>query len=340
MLDTICKQSYVDNLSNVILWESLYPYRVITGHVYPAHIDSETILQTDRARSSRLPIPLSDDPYMAVGQSYLATITDSECEPFEDSREIEIPQPLPIAPSPIPPSDDPYLIYRTYGRAYSADLIPKHVSQNSGGNCFVSVFISQEEVPVVDIATDEPLGLGYEALRRRELALRESSMPSTFEIGRSSRSMSEQHRVEETSTPRSRVHATWTPPSLEWSSGSLPVLPSSLVVPTSVASPATTLVATIVVDEDEFLERNRLRSLEQEQERAIVTFGAIWRPVLALESWVGYVDAQRAEMWRARYDDHRLMHNLLVHNTTMQSELQEIRDCVTILEREGSRRGQ
>ncbi|GJR66721.1 hypothetical protein Tco_0012786 [Tanacetum coccineum] len=76
----------------------------------PAHIDSETISQTDGARSSRVPIPLPDDHYMAVRQAYLATITDSESEPFKDYRETEIPQPLPIASSLVPSSDDPYLI--------------------------------------------------------------------------------------------------------------------------------------------------------------------------------------------------------------------------------------
>ncbi|GKC02673.1 hypothetical protein Tco_0994283 [Tanacetum coccineum] len=55
-----------------------------------------------------------------------------------------------------------------------------------------------------------------------------------------------------------------------------------------------------------------LRSLKQEQERATVTFGAIWRPVLALESWAGHVDAQGAEMWQAKYDDYWLIHDLLV----------------------------
>ncbi|GKB85905.1 hypothetical protein Tco_0958177 [Tanacetum coccineum] len=49
----------------------------------------------------------------------------------------------------------------------------------------------QQAVPVVDTAADEPLGLGYVALRRCELALGEGSMPSTFEIGQSSRSMLE-----------------------------------------------------------------------------------------------------------------------------------------------------
>ncbi|GJW12233.1 hypothetical protein Tco_1578060 [Tanacetum coccineum] len=61
-----------------------------------------------------LPITLqstyTDDPYMAVRHAYLATITDSKSKPFEDSRETEIPQPLPISSSPVPPLDDPYLI--------------------------------------------------------------------------------------------------------------------------------------------------------------------------------------------------------------------------------------
>ncbi|GKC18463.1 hypothetical protein Tco_1020613 [Tanacetum coccineum] len=229
----------------------------------------------------------------------------------------------------------------------------------------------QQAVPVVDITADDPLGPGYRALRHHE-------------------SMSAQQRVEDTPTPRLWVCATWvdpvdglvyadipidvppvcvhvqTPPSSEWSFGSLPVSPSSLAVPTMVASPVTTLAANIAVGEDEFLEvgaqlelhesilhdhtqrldalppaffkgydrdlrelytrsrevrdqifsqRYRLKILEQEEERATLTFGVIWRPVLALESW-------------AR------------HNTTMQRELQEMRDHVTILEREGSRRGQ
>ncbi|GJU35896.1 hypothetical protein Tco_1184250 [Tanacetum coccineum] len=45
-----------------------------------------------------------------------------------------------------------------------------------------------------------------------------------------------------------------TPPSLEWSSGSLPILPSYPVVPSPIASPVATPTATISVDEDQFLE--------------------------------------------------------------------------------------
>nr|GEV05954.1 integrase, catalytic region, zinc finger, CCHC-type, peptidase aspartic, catalytic [Tanacetum cinerariifolium] len=151
----------------------------------------------------------------------------------------------------------------------------------------------------------EDEGLGYKALKCRELALEEGSMPSTFE----------------------------TPPSPEWSSGSLPISPSSLVVPSPIASPVTTPVATISVDEDQFLEgydrdlrelyarsreardeffsqHYRLRSLEREQERDIVTFEALWRLVLALEAWARRVDARMAEMSKTRYDDHRLIHDV------------------------------
>ncbi|GJV22332.1 hypothetical protein Tco_1371352 [Tanacetum coccineum] len=74
--------------------EETYTFTVLSQVMSTlAHIDSETISQTDIARSSRVPVPLPDDPYMAV-------------------RETKIPQPLPFAPSPVPPSDDHYLIIR------------------------------------------------------------------------------------------------------------------------------------------------------------------------------------------------------------------------------------
>nr|GEY57835.1 hypothetical protein [Tanacetum cinerariifolium] len=220
-----------------------------------------------------------------------------------------------------------------------------------------------QAVPAVDTTADKPLGLGYEALRRRELALGHGLVPSTFEIGQSSRFLLEQQIVEDTSAPRIPVRTTWIDPedstvyldigidsrscapiqtsaSPEWSSNSLPVSPSSLVVPSPIASLPTTLATTISVDEDQFLKRYRLRSLKWEQEMATVAFGTLWRPVLALKAWARHVDARRIEMGHARYDDHRLIHDLLVQNTMTQRELQELRDRVTTLEREGSHRGQ
>ncbi|GJX75812.1 hypothetical protein Tco_0322623 [Tanacetum coccineum] len=127
-----------------------------------------------------------------------------------------------------------------------------------------------------------------------------------------------------------------TSPSPEWSSGSLPISPTPsiipspisspmipLIVPSPVASPATAeaegfltelgaqrydrdigefFTRSGAVRDEIFSQRYRLRSLEHEQERVTVTFGAIWRPVLALESLAGQTDAQRATLWHAISD--------------------------------------
>ncbi|GKF13465.1 hypothetical protein Tco_0054927, partial [Tanacetum coccineum] len=47
-----------------------------------------------------------------------------------------------------------------------------------------------------DTAASGPLGLGYGTLRRRELAVGEDQVPSTFEVGQSSRSMPERQGAE------------------------------------------------------------------------------------------------------------------------------------------------
>ncbi|GJR28912.1 hypothetical protein Tco_1105144 [Tanacetum coccineum] len=72
-------------------------------------------------------------------------------------------------------------------------------------------------------------------------------------------------------------------------------------------------------------------SLECEKERTAVTFRALWRPVLALEAWAGRVDTRLADMSRDRYDDHRLIHDMLVQQAAMKRELQEMRGRVTAL---------
>ncbi|GKB15390.1 hypothetical protein Tco_0849313 [Tanacetum coccineum] len=119
----------------------------------------------------------------------------------------------------------------------------------------------------------EPLGIGYRVLRHLELGVEED----TFEVGQSSRPMPEQQRVERVSPFRQPTLTTWvdpedgrvytdipayvppvapvqTPPSHEWSSCSLPILPSSPVVPSPIASPVATPTATISVLEDQFIE--------------------------------------------------------------------------------------
>ncbi|GJT93177.1 hypothetical protein Tco_1082022 [Tanacetum coccineum] len=226
----------------------------------------------------------------------------------------------------------------------------------------------QQAAPVVGTAVSAPLGLGYGALRRRELALEEDHVYSTFEVGQGSGSAPESERLNPEDgmvyidvpaypPPAPPVQ---TPPSPEWTSGSLPISPSPSVVPSPISSPMIPLtvpspVATPATAETEgfltelgaqvemqgglirdhavrleelspalferydrdigelftrsgavrdeiFSQRYRFRSLEYEQERVAVTFGAIWRPVLALESWAGQTDAQRAALWHAISD--------------------------------------
>ncbi|GKE23235.1 hypothetical protein Tco_1434747 [Tanacetum coccineum] len=90
-----------------------------------------------------------------------------------------------------------------------------------------------------------------------------------------------------------------TPPSPEWTSGSLPISPShsdvpspisSLMIPLTVPSPIATPAA---VETEGFLTKLGAlfeRSLKYEHERVVVTFRAIWRPVLALEAWAVETD--------------------------------------------------
>ncbi|GKD96090.1 hypothetical protein Tco_1379987, partial [Tanacetum coccineum] len=249
---------------------------------------------------------------------------------------------------------------------------------------------------------------GPRAARRRALDLAEDIAHSTYEVGQSSGSVPVQQTVEETTTPRLPVRTTWEDPVdgtiytdiecvmspvrapvqtlalPEWSSDSLPVSLASLTVPSLVASLVTTLVAIIVVDEDEFLEvgaqlelygsihhdhtqrldalpptlfegygrdftrlfvrseavRNeihsqyfRLRSLERVQEQATITFGALWRPVLALEAWAGQTDARRAALWQARFEDQREILALRMQHAVDQHKMQELRERVATLER-------
>ncbi|GJU49448.1 hypothetical protein Tco_1219003 [Tanacetum coccineum] len=62
------------------------------------------------------------------------------------------------------------------------------------------------------------------------------------------------------------------------------------------------------------------------------------RPVLELEAWAGRVDTRLANISRDRYDDHRLICDMLVQQATMQRELQEMRGRVTTLEQERDHR--
>ncbi|GKD37477.1 hypothetical protein Tco_1257684 [Tanacetum coccineum] len=89
----------------------------------------------------------------------------------------------------------------------------------------------QRAAPVVETAVGEPLDLGYEALRRRAIALGEGRMPSVFEIDLEDDRVYIDVPFYPLPTPPVQ-----TSPSLD-SSGSLPVSPAPSIVPSPISSP-------------------------------------------------------------------------------------------------------
>ncbi|GJT84539.1 hypothetical protein Tco_1066256 [Tanacetum coccineum] len=231
----------------------------------------------------------------------------------------------------------------------------------------------------------EPLGLGYGALRRWEIVLGEGRMPSVFEVGQSSGFVPKPKRPERVSALRQTTLTTWidledgisyidvpaypppaphvqTLPSLEWSSGSLPVSPAPSIVPLPVSSPMIPLTGIDSFSKLDFTTMMRIRwmkeicysgafnndaypvpskivlsptlferILEHEQERFAVTFGAIWRPILALELWVGQTDAQRVALWHAISDTQRENRELrlqIIEERRARLDLAEIVDSM------------
>ncbi|GJW23219.1 hypothetical protein Tco_0033841 [Tanacetum coccineum] len=90
----------------------------------------------------------------------------------------------------------------------------------------------QQVAPVVGITVSAPLGLGYGALRLRELALEEDHVYSTFETG-----LEDDMVYIDVPAYPSPAPPIQTPPSPEWTSGSLPISPSPFVVPSPISSP-------------------------------------------------------------------------------------------------------
>ncbi|GKE94529.1 hypothetical protein Tco_1579384 [Tanacetum coccineum] len=118
----------------------------------------------------------------------------------------------------------------------------------------------QQAALVIGTTMSVPLGLGYGALRRCELALKEGDVYSTFKVGHGSGSTLESEIPERVSSFRQPTLTTWTnpkdgmiyidipdylppappvqtPPSPEWTSGSLPISPSHYDVPSPISSP-------------------------------------------------------------------------------------------------------
>ncbi|GJT71211.1 hypothetical protein Tco_1030497 [Tanacetum coccineum] len=97
--------------------------------VYPVFVDPEISTQADGAQSSRVPVPLPEDPYEAIRQAYLDG-TDIESEPTKDPVETETPEsPLTVAiPASLPKSNTLTLVLILRRTARMAVRIPPAMS--------------------------------------------------------------------------------------------------------------------------------------------------------------------------------------------------------------------
>nr|GEX35606.1 hypothetical protein [Tanacetum cinerariifolium] len=262
------------------------------------------------------------------------------------AEETKIPQPLPITPSPVPPSDDPYLIVRQAHTHAAIDIEsePEEAPLETGELQPLAARTTSppsDHTPTLPDATlvspliDEEFE-AYEPSNNR-ITSSHSTAPSDFTTP-----LSPDHPLTQTTFPptlsrplyyrRTARMVMRTQPAMSHGLSSkvteaMELSPSSFrkryrssyETPSPSSSPTLPLrkryqgtSELVEHTEDESLDSNTER---EGSRRATVTFSAIWRLVLDLESWARHVDAKRRE-------------------------LQELQDRVTTLEQEGSRKGQ
>ncbi|GKA27059.1 hypothetical protein Tco_0713227 [Tanacetum coccineum] len=214
----------------------------------------------------------------------------------------------------------------------------------------------QQAALIVGTTMSAPLKLRYGALRHRKLTLEEGDVYSTFEVGHGSGSAPESERLERVLAFRQPTLTIWTdqedgmiyidipdypppaPPVQTKPSRSTPAAVETEGFLTELGAQVEMqggLIRDHVVRLEELSPALFERSLEYEQERVAVTFGAIWRPVLALEAWAGQTDAQRAALWHAISDvqgENQDLRLQLAEERRARLELAEVVD--------GMRRGQ
>nr|GEU71630.1 hypothetical protein [Tanacetum cinerariifolium] len=219
----------------------------------------------------------------------------SFCKRYRPSCETPTPSSSPPLVSPALPSRKRY---RGTSKLIADTYTESEDSEDKGTNSESEDVASEDRHPAVPIEgtiADEPLGIGYEAARHHVLELANDT--TRFSITR-------------------------------MASGSLPISPTSLTVPSLIPSLVTTPVATISVDEDEFLEvgtqlelywsilHDHTPRLDALPPTLIESFG---RDITKLLDRSGAVKDE---------------------NAATQCELQELRDRVTTLDQERIRRGE
>ncbi|GJV47709.1 hypothetical protein Tco_1437921 [Tanacetum coccineum] len=95
----------------------------------PVFVDPEISTQANEAQSSRVPVPLPEDPCEVIRQAYLDR-TDTESEPLEDPVKTETPEsPLTVAPpTSLPQSTPPTLVPILRRTARMAVRVPPMMS--------------------------------------------------------------------------------------------------------------------------------------------------------------------------------------------------------------------
>ncbi|GKF22199.1 hypothetical protein Tco_0074521, partial [Tanacetum coccineum] len=179
--------------------------------------------------SSYESLPSVSPPVLPLRKRYRGTselIEDSEEEDDEEDEEIEESMDSdsvsedakdqgPTAEDEDPAAEDEGLTVRVEGpgmddEGYGLDDKSRGIDDEGHGAESDGLGLEEEEeavpeglqqaAPVVGTTVSAPLGLGYEALRRRELALEEGDIYSTFEVGQCSGSTPDSERPERVST--------------------------------------------------------------------------------------------------------------------------------------------
>ncbi|GKC99398.1 hypothetical protein Tco_1169673 [Tanacetum coccineum] len=121
-----------------------------------------------------------------------------------------------------------------------------------------------------------------------------------------------------------------TPPSPEWSSGSLLVSPAPSIVPSCISSPMIPLTVPLPIASPATAEAEGFLTelgAQVEMQRGLIHDHT--RPVLALESWAGQTDAQRAALWYAISDtqmENRELRLQITEERRVRLDLAEIID--------------
>ncbi|GJY81947.1 hypothetical protein Tco_0494698 [Tanacetum coccineum] len=304
-----------------------------------AFVDPESSTQADGDQSSQVPVPLPEDPYKAIRTVRMAvrvplamsSVLSASMAEVAAMSESVFRKRFRSSYESSPSSSPPDLPSRKHYRGTSElvedseedeveeieeSLDSDSVSEDAedGGPT------AEDDDPAVG---DEGLAAGSRApsdglgLEEEEEAVPGGQQQAALVVGTSgSRSAPESERPERVSASRQPTLTTWTNPEDGMVYIDVPAYPPPVAPVQTPPSPD--------------MIRGAI-ACSYEQERVVVTFGAIWRPVLALESWAGQTDAQRAALWHVISDmqgENRDLRLQLAEERRARLELAEVVDSM------------